>query len=89
MKHIFMLSILFKSRLFRHSGTRRAFKDTQKALGHLGTRRAVRGHSDTWRALGHLRHLGTLTFRALRHLGTWVLKALRHSGTWSLRHLGT
>ena len=89
MKHIFMLSILFKSRLFRHSGTRRAFKDTQKALGHLGTRRAVRGHSDTWRALRHLRHLGTLTFRALRHLGTWALGYLRHSGTQALGHSGT
>ena len=77
---------------------------TRRALGHLDTRRALRGHSEGTRALGHLRHSGTRTLmalghlegtralRALRHLSTWALKALRHSGTWALRalrHLGT
>ena len=79
MKHIFMLRILFKSYLIRHSGTEHGFKDTQRALEHLkrsgtlalgqyseGTRTLVE-HSDTWRALGHLRHSGTW---ALRYLGT-------------------
>ena len=108
MKHLFMLSISFKSHLIRHSGTERAFKDTRRTLKHLGhsestravghsegTQRAPRGHSEgtqralgghlgTWalgehsegahsegtRALGHLRHLGTETLRALRHSGT-------------------
>ena len=73
-----MLSILFKSHLIRHSGTRRAFKDTQRALehlrhsetwvlGHLGTWRTLRGYSDT-RALGG--HLDTQTRKALGHSDT-------------------
>ena len=92
MKHIFMLIILFKSRLFRDSVTGRAFKDTQRALQHLRHSESTwaTGHSEsTQRALGHLRHLGTRTFRTLRHLGTWALKALRHSGTQTLGHSGT
>ena len=86
-KHIFMLSILFKSHLIRHSGTRREFKDTQTALENLrhseSTQRAL-WHSDT-RAFGG--HSGT--WRALGHSGTWALGHLRHSGTWALRQLGT
>ena len=104
MKHIFMLSNLFKSHLIRHPGTERAFKDTQRTiehsealrstqrvLGHLGTRRTLRGHSGT-RALKALGHLGTWTLRVLGHLGTWALRALRHLGTQGTRalgHLGT
>ena len=76
-----MLSILFKPDLIRHSGTRRAFKDTQRALEHLrhseSTRRALRGHSDTWRALGQLE--GTWTLGG--HLVTRALKTLEHSDT--------
>ena len=53
-KHIFILSILFKSHLIRHSGTRRTCKDTERALEHLryseSTKRAL-GHSDS-RVLG-------------------------------------
>ena len=86
-KHTFMLSILFKSHLIRHSGTRREFKDTQRALENLrhseSTQRAL-WHSDT-RAFGG--HSGT--WRALGHSGTWALGHLRHSGTWALRQLGT
>ena len=60
MKHIFMLSILFKSHLIIHSSTGRAFKDTQRALGrHSGTRAP--------KALGHLGTWGTL-FSRLRFL---------------------
>ena len=51
MKHIFMLSILFKSYLIRHSGTER---ESTRALGHSeSTRRALREHSEGTRALGH------------------------------------
>ena len=100
MKHIFMLSNLFKSHLIRHPGTERAFKDTQRTiehsealrstrrvLGHLGTRRTLRGHSGTWRALGHLRHLGTWALGHLGYSGTWVLGHLEHLGTWALKEL--
>ena len=88
-----MLSILFKSHLIRHSGTRREFKDTQRALENLrhseSTQRALwhsdtlafGGHSGTWRALGHL---GTWALKALRHLGTQAIGHLEHSGTWAL-----
>ena len=58
-KQVFVLSILFKSHLIRHSDTRRAFKGTQRALEHLR-------HSGSTRALGE--HLGT---RALKALGHW------------------
>ena len=74
-KHIFMLSILFKSHLIRHSGTRRAFKDTQTALEHLRhleSTRALRHSDSTERTIGHWEgtqalggHLGTR--RALGH----------------------
>ena len=50
MKHLFMLSILFKSHLIRYSGTQRACKNTQGALEHLrhleGTQRALEGNLD-------------------------------------------
>ena len=60
MKHTFMLSILFKSHLIRHSGTGRAFKDTLRALEHSK-------HSESTRALGH----SDSTQRALAgHSGT-------------------
>ena len=104
MKHNFMLRILFKSHLIRHSGTEHGFKDsqdtralrhsesTQRALGgHLGTR-TLGGYSSTWRALGHLRHLDTRTLRALRDLDTQTPGHLEHLGTWTLghsRHSGT
>ena len=81
-----MLSILFKSHVIKYSGTGRVSKDTQRALKHLRhsecTRRALRGHSDTQVLGGHsdstraLRHL-----RPLGHSGTWGLKVLRHLGT--------
>ena len=48
--------LVFCSSLIRHSGTRRAIKDTQRALGHLRyseSSRALGRHSGTWRALGH------------------------------------
>ena len=64
MKHIFMLSILFKSHLIRHSGTGNGFKDTQRAFKHLR-------HSGTW-ALGEHSE-GTCT---LGHFGIW--QALGH-----------
>ena len=96
MKHIYMLNILFKSHLIRHSDTGSAFKDTQRALehlrhsestqralGHLKGTRALGGFSGTRRALRHLRHLGTRTLRALRHLehlGTRELKVLGYLG---------
>ena len=83
MKHIFMLSILLKSHLIRHSGKGRAFKDTQRALEnlrHLESTWAL-GHSESTRALGHLRHSDTWALRALRHLGTQALKAIGHLGT--------
>ena len=102
MKHVFMLSILFKSHLIRHSGMGCAFKDTQKALEHLrysestrafghleSTQRALE-HSGTRRALGDSE--GNRALRHLRHLGTRTFRALRHSDTWelrALRHLGT
>ena len=100
MKHVFMLSILFKSHLIRHSGTGRAFKDTQRALKHLRHSKSTLalGHSEsTHRVLGHLKgtlalggHLGTQ--RALRHVGSQALGHLEHLGTWALghsRHSGT
>ena len=79
-----MHSILFKSHLIIHSGTKRGFKDTQKALEHSrhsestrafghseSTQRALREHSGTWMALGYSE--GTQTFghfKALGHLDT-------------------
>ena len=68
----------------RHSESTRALghsESTQKALkalGHSDTYgpRAFGGHLGTWRALGHLRHLGTRTLRAPRHLGTQGTRAL-------------
>ena len=81
----FFYGLWFKSHLIRHLGMGRAFKDTQtfKALllGNLGTRRALREHSEvvgylgTWRAIEHSE--GTWELRG--HSGT--LKALGHSGT--------
>ena len=76
MKHIFMVSTLFKSHPIRHSDMGHAFKDTQRALDHLDTR-----------TLGHLEstqgalwgHLGTQAFGV--HSGSWALKALGHSDT--------
>ena len=79
MKHISMLSTLFKSHLIRHAGTGRAFKDTQGVLKHLR-------HSESTRTLGNLQS----TQRALRPSGTQALGV--HSGTWALkalRHLAT
>ena len=94
-----MFSISFASHLIRHSGTVRAFKDTQTALQHLrhSERTRALGHSEgtqenTRRALGwalwHSRHFGTRTLKALKHLGTWALKTLRYLGTQTLGHLG-
>ena len=56
-KNIFMFSILFKSHLIGHSGTRRAFKDTQRALEHLRQSEITRAlvHSGNWKALRHLK----------------------------------
>ena len=74
-----MLSFLFKSHLIRHSGTKPAFKDIQRALEHLrhsestrdlGTRRALRGHSDTRALVGN----------------SGTRKALGHSRTKALGH---
>ena len=69
-----MLSFLFKSHLIRHSGTRPAFKDIQRALEHLrhseSTRRALRGHSDTRALVGN----------------SGTRKALGHSRTKALGH---
>ena len=69
-------------RALRHSGTRRTFRDSQRALEHLrhseSTRalgyserhqRALRGHFDT-RALRHSGHSGTQALGHLRHPGT-------------------
>ena len=76
MKHIFMLSNLFKSHLIRHPGTERAFKDTQRTIEHS----EALGHSEsTKRTLGHLE--GTQALGDLRHLGTWALGHLGYSGT--------
>ena len=77
-KHMFMLSNCFKSHLIRHSGTRCAFKETQRVLRHLR-------HTESTRALGH----SESTQRALRgHSGTW--RPIGHSeGTWALDHLKT
>ena len=66
----------------------RTFKDNQRAFKHLR-------HSESTRALGHLRHLGTQALRHLRHLGTQALehsctgalRALKHSGTRALEAL--
>ena len=67
-----MHSILFKSHLIIHSGTKRGFKDTQKALEHSR-------HSESTRAFGH----SESTQRALGHLdGTRVLGG--HSNIWAL-----
>ena len=84
-----MLSILINSHLIRHSGTGRAFKDTQRILKHLRHSESTRalGQSEGTQALGHLRNLGTRTLRALSHLGTRELKPLRHIGTWALKAL--
>ena len=94
---IFMLSILFESHLIKHSGRRRAFKDTQRALEHLRHSESTwaLGHSST-RIFGHLEGTqalgvhseGTRALRYLRHLGTRTLRALRHSDTWTLKALG-
>ena len=93
MKHIFILNILLKSHLIKHSGTGRAFKDTQRALQRLrhsestqalghseSTQRVHGGHTEGTRTLGHSKTYGT---RALAgHLGTWrALGYLRHSCT--------
>ena len=72
MKHNFMLRILFKSHLIRHSGTEHGFKDSQDT-------RALRHSESTQRALGG--HLDTQTPGHLEHLGTWTLGHSRHSGT--------
>ena len=100
MKHLFMLNISLKSHLIGHLGTRRAFKDAQRALRHLrhsnvdtwalggyseGTR-GTRGHFDTRRALRHLKDTRPLGY--LRHLGTRTLRALKHLDTWALKALG-
>ena len=57
----------------RHSESTPAFghsEGTQRALGgHLSTW-AVGEHSKVTRALVHLRHMDTQTFRAPRHSGT-------------------
>ena len=97
-KHTFMLSILFKSHLIRHSGTRRAFKDTQTTLEHLrhlestralrhsdSTERALRHSEDTWALGGHSE--GTWALGHLRHLGTRTLRALKAPGTQAFGHL--
>ena len=60
---------------------------SQRVLGHSEGTWAFRGHLCTYRALGHLEHLGTRTFRVLRHLDTWALKALRHLSTQAVGHL--
>ena len=86
-----MLSDLFKAHLIRHLGMGPAFKDTHRALKHLGnfesiqaleqsegTPRTLREHWEgTW-ALGG--HLGT---RSLRQLGTRTLKAIKYLDTYS------
>ena len=84
MKHIFMLSILLKSHLIKHSGTGRAFKDTQRTLEYLR-------HSGTWALGEHSEGTRALrlsdTSRALRNLeGTRALGG--HSGTRALKVLG-
>ena len=63
---------------------------TWELRGHLGTQRATwaLGHSEGTRALGNLRHAGTLAHRALRHLGTQALGYLGHLGTHSNEALG-
>ena len=58
---------------------------TQKAIGHLGNRRALKEHSGT-QALKHSAHLDTFALRALRHghvghLDTWAFGYSGHSGT--------
>ena len=73
-----MLSILFKSHLIRHSGTGRAFKDTQRTLKHLR-------HSESTRALGHSESIQRVLGG---HSGTRALKALGHSDTYGTRALG-
>ena len=91
MKHIFILNILLKSYLIKHSGTGRAFKDTQRALQrlrHLESTEAL-GHSESTQRVhgGHTEG----TRRALGHWGTPKLMALGHlQGTWELGgHSGT
>ena len=76
MKHIFTLSILFKSHVIRHSGTGCAFKNTQRALENLS-------HSESTRALGQ----SESTLRVLRALK--ALGHLEHLATWTLGNLGT
>ena len=95
-----MLSILFKSHLIRHSGSRRASK------GHSeGTRtfNALGAHSYTWalgehssgtqelggnlegtQALGG--HFGTRTLKEFGHLDTQALGHLENLGTWRVGH---
>ena len=96
-KHLFMLSISFKSHLIRHSGTGCTFTDTQRVLEHFRHSESTRalGHSEgTQRAIGG--HLGTqhlestrMTLGHLRHLDTQTFRVLRNSGTWALWHFGT
>ena len=95
-----MLSILFKSQLIRHSCTRSAFKDTQRALEHLKHWESTckLGQSSTCRALGLLEgtralggYLGNKALKALGQSetqGTRALKALRHLDTQSSQVLG-
>ena len=71
MKYLFMLSISFKSYLIRHSGTGRAFKNTQRALEQL------RHSESTQKALRNLE--GTQALQG--HLGTRALKAVGRSDT--------
>ena len=96
MKSLRLLDVTFKNHQELVQRQQRQSEGTRKALGHLGTRRALRrhsqgtwalGYSGTW-TLGHLRHLGTETLRELRHSGTRALKTLRHLSTHVLRHLG-
>ena len=57
-KHLFMLSVSFKSHLIRHSGTGCTFTDTQRELfRHSESTRALAHSEGTPRAIGG--HLGT------------------------------
>ena len=82
-KLVFTFSILFKSYPIRRSGTRCAFKNTQRELKHLR-------NSESTQALGYLestqRAPGQLesTWTLGGHSGTWILRA---PGTWAVRHL--
>ena len=69
-----MFSVSFQLHLIRHSGTGRAFKDTQRALKHLRQSKGIWALLSTVWALGHsdtkaIEHFDTGT-RALGHLGT-------------------